>query len=88
MNNDMEIINKFLKSKNENLERIKKLSGELIIEYIQQMINILLSLKITYLLWMKIFILVNLGKSLSFAEIYFKIIFGDEKLFMAMKKLF
>lgn len=35
MNNDMEILNKFLKSKNENLERIKKLSGELIIEYIQ-----------------------------------------------------
>ncbi len=35
MNNDMEIINKFLTSKNENLERIKKLSGELIIEYIQ-----------------------------------------------------
>ena len=27
MNNDMEIINKFLKNKNENLERIKKLSG-------------------------------------------------------------
>lgn len=72
----------------ENLECIKELSG--------WTNNRIYSVNDKYFLKFKDFFfiigenidLVNLDKVLTFAEIYFKIVLGDEKWFIAMKKLY
>ena len=78
MNNDMKIINKFLKSKNKNLECINELSGGTNNRIYSVNDKYFVKFKGFFFIMNENIRLVNLGKTLTFAEIYFKIILGDE----------